>query len=337
MGNRIRDIFQNDPSVVEKYKDLRLKLLKKRENITLEKDDEYLYRSEPFGGFIGDCESCDYYVGLDGITDGGFCFCPKYSKPLDCGYGFTCPYNTSKENDQWETFQKIKRECIKGMIFATGDIHGDIDIHKLSRRSFNYSGLSKEDYIIICGDFGCVWDGSKTDEYWLNWLNDLPVTILFCDGNHENFDLLNSYPVEEWNGGKIHRIKNSVIHLMRGQVFDLHGCKIFVMGGASSYDKKYRKEGKSWWKQELPNCQELEEAMQNLEKCQFKVDYVLTHCAPSTIHKNLVQSDDTDSLTSFLELVSGRVTFKKWYFGHYHMDCEIQRYRAIYNDFVRIM
>lgn len=34
----------------------------------------------------------------------------------------------------------------------------------------------------------------------------------------EIYDRLYSYPVEYWKGGKIHRIRPSVIHLMRGQV-----------------------------------------------------------------------------------------------------------------------
>lgn len=44
------------------------------------------------------------------------------------------------------------------------------------------------------------------------------MTILFADGNHEQFDALNSYSVDEWNGGKVHIIEPGIIHLMRGQV-----------------------------------------------------------------------------------------------------------------------
>lgn len=54
--------------------------------------------------------------------------------------------------------------------------------------------------------------------------------------NHENFDRLMAYPVEEWHGGKIQRIRPSVIHLMRGQVFELEEKKLFTFGGASSHD-----------------------------------------------------------------------------------------------------
>jgi hypothetical protein len=126
--------------------------------------------------------------------------------------------------------------------------------------------LTKNDYVIICGDFGGVWNNSKEEIYWRKWLNDKNFTTLFVDGNHENHVMLNQYPVLDWNGGKVHFISDSIIHLMRGQVFTIDGLKFFTMGGAESIDKQRRVEGISWWKEELPNYQEYNEAMINLEK-----------------------------------------------------------------------
>lgn len=56
----------------------------------------------------------------------------------------------------------------------------------------------------------------------------------FVDGNHENFDRLYEYPVEEWHGCKVHKIRSLVIHMMRGQVFEIEGQNIFTFGGPSS-------------------------------------------------------------------------------------------------------
>lgn len=121
------------------------------------------------------------------------------------------------------------------MIYATGDTHGNFQ--RFAPEHFpEQAGMTKEDYIIICGDFGGVWDGGKKEERNLDWLEDLPFTTLFISGNHENFDLLSKYPTEEWNGGTIQPIRPHVIHLMRGQVFDLQGCSFFTMGGARSHD-----------------------------------------------------------------------------------------------------
>ena len=121
------------------------------------------------------------------------------------------------------------------MIYATGDTHGNFQ--RFAPEHFpEQAGMTKEDYMIICGDFGGVWDGGKKEGRNLDWLEDLPFTTLFISGNHENFDLLSKYPTEEWNGGKIQRIRPHVIHLMRGQVFDLQGYSFFTMGGARSHD-----------------------------------------------------------------------------------------------------
>lgn len=152
------------------------------------------------------------------------------------------------------------------MFFVTGDTHGRIDVHKLNAYNFPVQkDLSRDDYVIICGDFGFVWANDKEDMWWQKWLADKPFTTLFCDGNHENHDLLAQYPVSEWNGGKVHFVQPNVIHLMRGQVYDIAGKKFFVMGGAASHDKELRKEGESWWPNEMPSDEEYAEAERNLE------------------------------------------------------------------------
>ena len=123
------------------------------------------------------------------------------------------------------------------MIYITGDCHSDFV--RFNKENFpEQKEMCKDDYVIICGDFGGVWDTeeSKREKWWMDWLEERSFTTLFVDGNHENFDRLNGYEVEEWNGGKIHRIRPSVIHLMRGQVYQMDDKKIFTFGGASSHD-----------------------------------------------------------------------------------------------------
>jgi len=120
------------------------------------------------------------------------------------------------------------------MIFITGDTHGDFT--RFNTHIFpEQKEMTKDDYVIVCGDFG-IWDASKRERYWLDWLNDKPFTTLFVTGNHSNYDLLNQYPVSEWNGGSVQYIRDTVIHLMRGQVFDIGGKRCLTMGGASSHD-----------------------------------------------------------------------------------------------------
>ena len=47
-------------------------------------------------------------------------------------------------------------------IFLTGDTHGDFS--RLRPEVFQeQERLYKEDYVIICGDFGGIWDSSGTE------------------------------------------------------------------------------------------------------------------------------------------------------------------------------
>ena len=121
------------------------------------------------------------------------------------------------------------------MIYATGDLHGN-SLRFQPQYFPEQAEMTKDDYMIVCGDSGCVWNGDKSDDPQLDRLETLPFTVLFIDGNHENFDALSEYPVEQWRGGKVRIIRPHVMHLMRGQAFELQGCTFFAMGGAQSHD-----------------------------------------------------------------------------------------------------
>ncbi|HPE08123.1 MAG TPA: metallophosphoesterase [Saprospiraceae bacterium] len=222
------------------------------------------------------------------------------------------------------------------MIYVTGDTHMSIDIHKLSVANFpEQKFLSKSDYVIICGDYGGIWNNSAEELYWRDWMNDKPFTTLFVDGNHENFDLLNQYPVEIWNGGNIHCIADSIYHLMRGQIFTIDGLKFFTMGGAASHDKEYRREGISWWPQELPSDAEYEEAIHKLDEHEWNVDYIISHCAPDGVLNNISDWFEHDKCTNFLEVVKQKCQYKHWYFGHYHIDRDIDaQHTCMYNHII---
>ncbi len=126
-----------------------------------------------------------------------------------------------------------------------------------------------------------------------------------------------------WNGGKVHFIESGIIHLMRGQVFDIDGTRFFTFGGAHSIDKMYRTEGISWFPDEIPNRMEYEEGWYNLEKADFQVDYILTHSGPREVVAAMgygEMSDDEVELRQYLQRVADNTEFKAWYFGHFHED-----------------
>ena len=229
-------------------------------------------------------------------------------------------------------------------IIFTGDIHGSLEAKRLSYKNFPEArNLTKDDYVIICGDFGCVWDGSNCDNYWLDWLEDRPFTTLFVDGNHENFNLLYNWkiPIEDnWHGGNVRVIRSSVLHLMRGQIFTINNMTFFTMGGATSTDKYRRKENVSWWPQEIPSYIEMEYGVYNLNEHNNKVDYIITHCLPNSILDRIDKwCPQHDSLTNYLEkIVVQGVDFKKWFCGHYHIDRTIDdKYYICYNDFLELL
>lgn len=223
------------------------------------------------------------------------------------------------------------------MIYITGDVHIPTeDVQKLGSKRFpEQKMLGADDYVIICGDFGGVWNGSREEKYWVKWLNDKSFTTLFIDGNHENYDLLDEYEVVSFRGGSAHKITDKVYHLMRGQIFELAGKSVFTLGGATSHDREYREEGKNWWSKELPSFKEVSNARKNLEHYGQKVDIVITHCAPSSIQKLIAPEYNTDMLTDFLDILKNQVSYDKWYFGHYHIDREVdQKHTAVFNKII---
>lgn len=154
-----------------------------------------------------------------------------------------------------------------------------------------------------------------------------------------NFDLLNNYQDEIWNGGKIHRINDSIIHLKRGQVFEIDGLKVFTMGGAKSIDKAYRKPYISWWPDEEPSNEELEEGLANLEKHNWEVDIVVTHTVSERVLDNLIRTGAMkypENLNKYFTMLENKLKYKKWFFGHFHTDTVIDDktiglYNEIYN------
>ena len=199
----------------------------------------------------------------------------------------------------------------------------------------------------------------------MSWLDDKPFTTLFVSGNHENYDILDSLEMSEWHGGLVNFVRKSVIHLMRGQVFNIEDKTFFTFGGASSHDisagilepddpnfkekKKhldkdpfalYRINHVSWWERELPSENEMEMGLNNLKKENNKVDYIITH-SPSTSElylmggKGLYQSD---ILTNYLEDVKANTEYKRHFFGHMHWDKAINdKDVCLYEQIIRIL
>lgn len=194
--------------------------------------------------------------------------------------------------------------------------------------------LMRGDYLIVCGDFGFIWDGGRREERMLNTIAKQRYTTLFIDGCHENYDRLYQFPVREWNGGKVRFIKPNIIHLGRGQVFTIEGKTIFTMGGGVSPDIELRQQrGTRWWPEETPTTDEMKEGVNNLYKHDLNVDFIITHECPTNVKSLLVDGIDiANAATLFFDELSKQVTYKHWFFGSVHRDKHLSGYHtAVFN------
>lgn len=252
------------------------------------------------------------------------------------------------------------------MIFVTGDTHGNW-YGRFNTNAFpEQKEMGRDDFVIVCGDFG-IWHDNEDERERLSFLEKRPFTILFCDGNHENFDRLYSdeFEIVDFHGGKAHRIRDNIYHLMRGYIFDLEGKRFFVFGGARSHDIRdgivspadfssyeemmeecrkmqangleFRIEHYSWWPQEFPSDEEMKFGLKTLEDADYDVDYVITHCAPQTIEAIIMHGGDRNKFTVYLQGIADKAGHAKWFFGHYHDNKRIfGDYYLLYEQIVRI-
>jgi UDP-2,3-diacylglucosamine pyrophosphatase LpxH len=221
--------------------------------------------------------------------------------------------------------------------FLKGDIHGNLfEIIDFINR-FN---LGKNDNIIILGDCGIAWRKDKKDlaqniKLWNECGNG--VKLYFIDGNHENFNILNSLPIEN-NMGKI---ADNIYHLRRGQVYEFENKKILVCGGADSIDKYRRIENFTWWKEEAIS----QETIDDIPAGHY--DYVLTHCCPrSVFEKNRIylstlqfldENKINHSSEDMLEQLKNKITFDHWFFGHYHINRNLdEKFTCLFEDFMEV-
>ncbi len=218
------------------------------------------------------------------------------------------------------------------MIYVTGDTHGDYSRFKDPA----IKKLRRGDTLIICGDFGFFWNGSRKEKSTIKKLTKKGYTIAFLDGCHENFDILEEYPVTEWNGGKARVIANNLIHLMRGQVYTIEDKKIFTFGGGHSQDFDFRRSSENWWKREKPSHDEIIEAIENLRINDNSVDYVITHEPPVSL-KDCLNVDVLQRLEvhALFEDIIKTCTYQKWFFGKCHIDKHIPiKFFAVFNNVI---
>mgnify|MGYP000860136438 CR=1 FL=1 len=219
------------------------------------------------------------------------------------------------------------------MIYVTGDMHGDITRFKDKA----IKKLRRGDTLIVCGDFGFVWDHSAQEQKLLQWIGKRRFNTLFIDGTHDNLDLLAEYPLTQWQGGPVRVISGRLMQLQRGHIYNIEDSTVFAMGGGESHDAELRQQSKTWWHNEMPTPDELEQARENLEAYRGVVDYIVTHDCPGSLRSCVDSAETVSHLGAFFNNMQQQCRYKKWFFGAYHQDKQIPPYYyALYKDVVPV-
>jgi len=209
------------------------------------------------------------------------------------------------------------------VVYVTGDMHGD------ESRLYDkeWRKLKAGDILIVLGDFGFLWNNTEHEKQALKFLGSRKFTVCFLDGTHENFDLIKKSRATYWKGGKVHRISDRLLHLTRGQIFNIDGIKFFTFGGGESDDKEVKYEHNKWWRAELPSPSEMALGAERLDEENCVIDYVLTHEPPSRVKSAMLLRkglpDRVNKLNGFFEEVASTCKFRHWYFGSLHEDRQV--------------
>ena len=215
------------------------------------------------------------------------------------------------------------------MIYVTGDIHGDIARFKNRK----IKRLKKDDTLVVCGDFGFVYDDSEQEKKALKWLSKRKYNILFVDGAHDNTELLNDYELCDFAGAVARRINDRVYMLLRGEVYNVEGRKIFAFGSGLSESYNIITDIVSSNAGSLPTSEENANGIKNLEKAGNEIDFIVTYDAPISAKTYIGETQNNNGLNSYLEEIYKIANFKCWYFGRYHKDKAITRlFKAMYED-----
>lgn len=223
--------------------------------------------------------------------------------------------------------------------YITGDLHGRFPLYKK-----NVPEFAKDDFLIICGDFGYVFSEKETasERERLDELQSQTngCTICFIDGNHENFNRLKKLKTEYLFNNEVGVVRKGVYHLRRGRPYVINGNTLFTFGGATSIDRMRRIPDINWWHREVPSEIEIEIGL-NVSKSE-KIDYVITHTCPFSVRRK-IKSKNMFNLYCYAESALEKIKknlngdFDKWYFGHFHIDEGIDgKYRALYKDIVKL-
>ena len=203
--------------------------------------------------------------------------------------------------------------------------------------------------ILQLGDFG-IWDhkidGIKFLETVNQGLEEHDIILIFCDGNHENFDSLYALPVDD---DGFRRVRKNIWHAPRGHIWEMGGVTFMAMGGAHSIDGPggIWQQGRGplparsvmddpmdlggWWPQETITPVEAQEAMEKAldwQRDNGPIDVLIAHDCPAGVPIPGIHGYPAgDKNRHLLAQVCDAADPSYIFCGHYHL-----RHRGVYNN-----
>ena len=232
-------------------------------------------------------------------------------------------------------------------IYITGDTHGDF------RRILEFCkrmNTTKEDIMIILGDAGINYHVNDKYQEWdvklKELLKETPITLFCIHGNHEQRPYeIPTYEEEEWHGGVVYveREYPSIKFAKDGEIYDFNGKKCLVAGGAFSVDWMHRRiHFLPWFDNEQPTEDIKRYVEQQADKVNWKVDYVFSHTAPlkyepvEAFLPGIDQSRVDKSTEEWLDTLEDRLSYERWFFGHYHIEKEIDKMKIMFRNIEKL-
>jgi len=219
------------------------------------------------------------------------------------------------------------------MIFLTGDTHGTF-----TRLLVPTLPKNKDTKLIILGDAAINYYLDSIDTMKKEFLNDLGITIISIQGNHEERpENISTYKeIEQFNGKVfIEEEYPNIVFAKNGEIYNIEDNTFLVIGGAYSVDKYFRlRYNKPWFKDEQLSKKEQDIIFNNIKG--KEVDYVLTHTCPYKYipREAFLEGIDQDlvdnSMEHYLDLIEENIDYKKWYCGHYHIEKQIDNLEFMY-------
>ena len=228
-------------------------------------------------------------------------------------------------------------------LFVTGDCHGETDISKLNTRRFPLQKeMTKEDVMVVLGDWGGIWYGTEDkryaqkDQHTIKWWDEKPWTTFVVLGNHENYDAIEQLPETTMFGGPVRKVTDSIFIAETGVIYTICGKKCLVLNGANSHDMWCRKEGVNWWAQEAIHQDDANKAIIALAQVNDEIDYFFTHAGGGVA--SLMCGHTPDSSDNWVDFVMNHLPADgewKHFCGHLHRDmCASERTKILYQDVI---